>query len=178
MKTLNVIYCLRVGFGILAAIVAALVVNLKVGDPLINGITIALAVYIVSYYVVKWQFANKVEKPTKILTMGIGAYFLVFIMVWVLVITPSLAPPTAVITRDIDEPLVGEAVTFDASNSFDPDGEIVRYAWNFGDESTSDQMNPTHYYSTAGEYVVILSVVDEHGISNTNTTTITVNVSG
>jgi PKD repeat protein len=39
-------------------------------------------------------------------------------------------------------------------------------------------MNPTHYYSTAGEYVVILSVVDEHGISNTNTTTITVNVSG
>jgi PKD repeat protein len=178
LKTLNVIYCLRVAFGILAALVAALVVDLKMGDPLINGITIALAVYIVSYYVVKWQFANKVEKPTKILTMGIGAYFLVFIMIWVLVITPSLAAPTATFTVVTDEPLVGEAVTFDASLSEDPDGEIVKYAWNFGDESTSDQMNPTHYYSTAGDYVVVLTVVDDHGIGSTNSTTITVNVSG
>lgn len=179
MKTLNVIYCLRVGFGILAALLAALVVDLRVGDPLINGITIALAVYIVSYYVVKWQFANKVEKPTKILTMGIGAYFLVFIMIWVLVITPSLAAPTATLTVVTDEPLiVGEPVMFDASLSEDPDGEIVRYVWYFGDEGTSEQMDPTHYYSTAGEYTVSLTVVDDHGISSVNTTTIKVNTKG
>ena len=90
LKTLNVIYLCRIGFGILAAMVAALVVDLKVGNPLINGITIGLAVYLVTFYVLKWQFMNMVEKPTKILTMGIGAYFLTFIMFWVLFITPFL----------------------------------------------------------------------------------------
>ena len=139
MKTLNVIYVLRVGFGILAALIATLVVDLKVGDPLINGITIGLAVYLVSYYVIKWQFVNKVEKPTKIFTMGIGAYFLVFIMCWVLFITPSLAPPTAAFTVSPENPVVGENITFDARISEDTDGEIVRWVWNFGDENTGTE---------------------------------------
>jgi len=48
LKTLNVIYCSRIGFGIIAALVAALVVNLKAGNPLINGITVGLAVYLLT----------------------------------------------------------------------------------------------------------------------------------
>ncbi len=175
MKTLNVIYIYRVGFGILAALVAALVVDLKVGDPLINGLTIGLAVYLVTYYVLKWQFMNKVEKPTKILTMGIGAYFLVFIMCWVLFITPFLAAPIASFTVDSATPKVGDSVTFE-STSEDTDGEIVKYIWDFGDGGTSDQIKPTHIYSIDGDYLVSLTVVDDHGISSTNRTT--VNVSG
>jgi PKD repeat protein len=177
LKTLNVIYICRVGFGILAAIVAALVVDLRVGDPLINGITIGLAVYLVSYYILKWQFLNKVEKPTKILTMGIGAYFLVFIMCWVLFITPFLSAPTAAFTVIPENPqmrVVGENITFNASISEDTDGEIVKWTWNFGDENTGTGEVFTHSYSSAGEYTVILTVVDDHGISSTNTTPITV----
>lgn len=174
MKTLNVIYCLRVGFGILAAILAAYIVDLRVGDPLINGLTLGLAIYLVSYYVLKWQFMNKVEKPTKILTMGIGAYFLVFIMFWVLLITPFLAAPIAEFTVSPSTPSVNQAVTFDARLSYDDDGEIVEYIWDFGDETNSEGIDPTHIYATAGEYTVRLTVVDDHGIRISNTTIITV----
>ena len=164
----------RVGFGILAAMVAALVVDLRVGDPLINGITIGLAVYLVTYYLLKWQFMTKVEKPTKIFTMGIGAYFLVFIMCWVLFITPFLVPPTAVFTVTPDRPAVGETVKFDASASFDSDGKPVKWVWNFGDENTGTGELFSHSYGSTGEYTVILTVVDDHGISSSNITTLTV----
>jgi PKD repeat protein len=176
LKTLNVIYCSRIGFGILAALVAALVVNLKVGNPLINGITVGLAVYLITYYLLKWRFMSKVEKPTKILTMGIGVYFLTFIFCWVLFITPFLAPPTATFTMDPQNPVVGETITFDATASVDPDGTIVKYAWDFGDETTSDEVKPTHSYASASDYTVTLKVVDDHGISSKNTTTLTVSV--
>jgi len=173
LKTLNVIYCSRIGFGILAALVAALVVNLKVGNPLINGITVALAVYLLTYYLLKFQFANKVEKPTKILTMGYGVYALTFIFCWVLFITPFLAPPTATFTMDPQNPMVGETIIF-TSIGEDPDGIIVKWVWDFGDETSSEEMNTTHTYTMAGDYTVKLKVVDDHGISSTNTTTLTV----
>ena len=167
----------RVGFAILAALVAALVVDLKGDSPLINGITIGLAVYLLSYYVVKWRFMNKVEKPTKILTMGIGAYFLTFLMCWVLFVTPFLAPPTATFTVDILNPAVGETITF-TSTIEDPDGDKVTWVWDFGDETTSEEINPSHSYASAGDYTVNLRVVDDHGISsssnNNNTKTIKV----
>lgn len=120
---------------------------------------------------------NKVEKPTKIFTMGIGAYFLVFIMCWVLFITPSLAAPTAIFTVAPENPVVGEVVEFNASASFDTDGEDgtpVKYVWNFGDDNTGTGEVFTHSYSSAGSYTVILTVVDDHGISSTNTTILTV----
>ena len=170
LKTLNVIYILRIGFGILAALVAALVVDLKVGDPLINGIIIALSVYILTYYLLKMQFINKVEKPTKILTMGIGVYFLAFVFCWVLFITPFLAPPTATFTITPQNPVVNNPVTFNATASFDSDGTIVKYVWNFGDENTGTGKTFTHSYASASNYTVKLTVVDDHGISRSNTT--------
>jgi len=173
LKTLNVIYCLRIGFGILAALVAALVVNLKVGNPLINGITVALAVYLLTYYLLKFQFGNKVEKPTKILTMGYGIYALTFIFCWVLFITPFLAPPIATFTMTPEQPVVGETITF-TSISEDLDGTIVKYAWDFGDGNKGTGANITQIYTLAGDYTVRLTVVDDHGISSSNTTTLTV----
>ncbi|PVX23560.1 MAG: glycoside hydrolase, partial [Candidatus Bathyarchaeum sp.] len=61
--------------------------------------------------------------------------------------------------------------------SEDSDGEIVKWVWNFGDETSSEEETPTatHYYDNAGEYTVTLRVVDDHGISSTNTTTLIVN---
>jgi PKD repeat protein len=176
LKTLNIIYILRIGFGILAALVATLVVDLKTGNPLINGITVGLAVYLITYYLLKFQFANKVEKPTKILTMGYGIYALTFIFCWVLFTTLFLAPPTATFTIDPKNPVVGETITFDASASVDTDGTIVKYVWDFGDENTSkvEDRAITHSYTVAGEYTVKLKVVDDHGTSSINTTILTV----
>lgn len=68
---------------------------------------------------------------------------------------------------------IGVAVTFDGSGSNDPDGTIVTYNWNFGDGTTMDDGGPTpsHVYATAGTYNVTLTVVDNDGLSDSDSTT-------
>ena len=88
MKPLNIIYWSRVGFGVLAALVCALLIDVeKVANPLISGMSVGILIYLITYYILKWQFMAKVEKPSKMFTMGIGAYFLTWIVVWVLFYT-------------------------------------------------------------------------------------------
>ncbi len=58
---------------------------------------------------------------------------------------------------------VGEVITFDASQSSDPDGQIVQYHWDFGDNSTSTQMIATHAYTRAGNFSPTLTVTDNNG---------------
>ena len=41
----------------------------------------------------------------------------------------------------------------------------VTYKWDFGDGVTSDEMEPTHYYTTAGDFYVNLKVTSEHNCS-------------
>ena len=66
----------------------------------------------------------------------------------------------------------GQAVTFDGSGSFDPDGgNITAYDWDFGDGNTGTGMMPSHTYATAGTYPVTLTVVDDEGASSTPATT-------
>ncbi|MEF8847590.1 MAG: PKD domain-containing protein [Candidatus Thermoplasmatota archaeon] len=65
-------------------------------------------------------------------------------------------------------------VEFDGSQSYDPDGFIQRYHWNFGDGKTSDEINPKHTYTEAGRYTVSLTVTDGEGDSSTKKEEITV----
>jgi PKD repeat protein len=175
VKTLNVIYVLRGVLGIIAALITTFVIDLRVGDPLISGVSIGILFYIITYYILKWQFLNKVEKPSKIFTMGIGAYFLTFILCWTLFVTPFLAPPTASFTFTIDpQDPTGQTITFDASASNDPDGVITKWEWDFGDDNEGTGETVTHIYSSANDYIVTLRVVDDHGIGHTNTTDITI----
>jgi len=61
----------------------------------------------------------------------------------------------------------GATVILDASASYDPDGEIVSYHWNFGDGSTDVTGKDTpvveHTYPGDGEYTVTLWVEDNYG---------------
>lgn len=57
----------------------------------------------------------------------------------------------------------GEPILFDATDSTDPDGGLLLYAWDFGDGSTSDLINPTKTYERPGTYPVTLSVRNETG---------------
>jgi ABC-type uncharacterized transport system permease subunit len=88
VKPLVLIYWLRLVLGIIAASLSTLLALLS--DELsyttfINGITIALAVYLLSYYLLKAKFAAKVEKQSKIMSQGIGIYFLTWIVFWILI---------------------------------------------------------------------------------------------
>lgn len=69
------------------------------------------------------------------------------------------------------------AVNFDGSYSYDPDGTIVSYAWDFGDGGTSDEMSPQHTYSNVDDYDVTLKVTDDAGNTDSATIKITVNES-
>jgi peptide/nickel transport system substrate-binding protein len=64
---------------------------------------------------------------------------------------------------------IGENIEFDASGSRDPDGQIVKYTWDFGDgnteETTSDSI--LYSYDTAGRYIVIVTVEDDGGLTDT-----------
>lgn len=57
----------------------------------------------------------------------------------------------------------GEPILFDASDSLDPDGGLLAYAWDFGDGSVSDLVNPTKIYERPGTYPVTLRVRNETG---------------
>jgi hypothetical protein len=52
-----------------------------------NSASIAILIYIISYYVLKSRFGTKVSKPQKILTAGIGIYILAWLVVWALLYT-------------------------------------------------------------------------------------------
>ena len=57
----------------------------------------------------------------------------------------------------------GEPILFDASGSVDPDGGSLLYAWDFGDGTASDLVNPTKTYEFPGIYPVTLKVTNETG---------------
>lgn len=61
----------------------------------------------------------------------------------------------------------GVAVTFDGSQSFDPDGGDLNYAWNFGDGGQASGVSPVHVYSSTGTFNVSLTVSDDQGEENT-----------
>ncbi len=69
----------------------------------------------------------------------------------------------------------GQEITFDASNSYDPDGSIVSYTWDFGDGSTATGKVVTHTYADNGVYTVTLTVKDNAGATSTDTCTATIN---
>ena len=63
-------------------------------------------------------------------------------------------------------PQAGDAplsVFFDASESFDPEGEPLTYEWDFGDGGTAAGETPTHTYATPGTYEARLTVADPRG---------------
>ena len=80
-------YWTRFLLGVAAALVSALLSGFVPDFNLLNGVTIALLVYIVSYYAYKAAFLAKVEKPSKVFTTGVGAYFLSWLVTWTLFYT-------------------------------------------------------------------------------------------
>ncbi|OCQ22217.1 collagenase [Pseudoalteromonas luteoviolacea] len=56
--------------------------------------------------------------------------------------------------------LIGENISFSSAGSFDSNGSITSYLWDFGDGNTSTDANPIHTYQQANTYTVKLTVTD------------------
>ena len=85
------LYCIRIVLAIIAAAISA-VVAILIGNAtdistLLNSITIAVIIYLLSYYFFKATYKNKIEKQSKILSTAIGMYFFTWIAFFVLFYT-------------------------------------------------------------------------------------------
>ena len=77
--------------------------------------------------------------------------------------TPKNQLPFAIATGTTQQGrMAPSTVKFVGSNSYDPDpyGIITNYLWDFGDGTNSTLANPTHVYTTAGNYTAKLLVTD------------------
>lgn len=70
---------------------------------------------------------------------------------------------------------LNQTISFNGSQSIDPDGTIIFYRWNFGDGSSQIlDISPQHTYADPGVYTVTLTVVDDDGRSSMANTTATI----
>ena len=83
-------------------------------------------------------------------------------------------PPVADFTWLPENPFDTETITFNASSSYDEDGSIVGYTWQFGDGSTGTGLTAEHKYADNGTYVVKLTVEDDKGATTSVEKTIIV----
>lgn len=71
--------------------------------------------------------------------------------------------PTAVISASKNKGAAPLAVSFDASDSVDPDGKITKYSWNFGDGTSAKDVSARHIFDQPATYSITLSVTDNLG---------------
>ena len=67
-----------------------------------------------------------------------------------------------------------QTIQLSGSGSWDPDGWITNYSWNFGDGTTGSGEMDSHTYAAAGSYVVTLTVTDNSGATSSTETTVTI----
>lgn len=68
----------------------------------------------------------------------------------------------------------GAPIQFNGSNSYDLEGPVDTFQWNFGDNTFGSGPAPSHTYNTAGTYTVTLTVTDSTGLTTTGSTTATI----
>lgn len=66
----------------------------------------------------------------------------------------------------------GKIIVFSAADSYDEDGTIVSFIWDFGDGTTGNGETIEHLYESTGTYLVTLTVVDEDGAQSNDTITV------
>ncbi|MFC1688315.1 PKD domain-containing protein [Pseudomonadota bacterium] len=67
--------------------------------------------------------------------------------------------------------------SFDGSNSFDSDGEIIAFSWNLGNGDTESGASFAYEYVESGDYDVTLTVEDDEGETASATQPVTVAIS-
>jgi hypothetical protein len=97
MKPLELVYWSRLVTGVIAALVCIGYVLAVNGAPtstsfpdsgvVFNSISLAIVIYVLSYYILKSRFKDRVAKTQKLFTTGIGIHFLAWIVCYALFYT-------------------------------------------------------------------------------------------
>ncbi len=82
--------------------------------------------------------------------------------------------PNASFVYSPANPAENETIYFNASESEDPDGDIVSFEWDFGDGTNGTGETVTHQYDSSGSFTVLLKVTDDDGNIDTATQTVSV----
>ncbi|MFB8199883.1 S8 family serine peptidase [Kitasatospora purpeofusca] len=71
--------------------------------------------------------------------------------------------------------IINGSCVLEAKNSYDPDGTIVSYSWNFGDGTTGSGQSVDHTFpsTVSGTYTTRLTVTDDKGGTGGGTATVT-----
>ena len=95
---------------------------------------------------------------------------------WTVVLAPDGAPPppNQPPVASFTSSCTGLACSFDGTGSWDPDGTITSYAWDFGDGGTASTATAAHTFAAQGTYAVALKVTDNDGSPTTKTVNLTV----
>ncbi len=87
----------------------------------------------------------------------------------------SLQSPVAIASGTPLSGIAPLAVTLTDNGSYDQDGAIVSYEWNFGDNTASSpNASSFHTYYAPGNYTATLTVTDNDGLANSDTVNIVV----
>jgi len=86
--------------------------------------------------------------------------------------------PVADFTWTPQSPYTAESVVFNASTSFDPDGYITLYEWDWNHDGVYEESHTTpsatHSWASPGNYTVTLQVTDDAGLKGTQSKIIAV----
>jgi PKD repeat protein len=78
---------------------------------------------------------------------------------------PPPPPPPAAPVAGFTYAASGTWVDFNASGSYDSDGSVVSYYWDFGDGTTGSGVTTSHVYPYEGTFTVTLTVTDNSGLT-------------
>lgn len=133
-----------------------------------------------------WNFGDgggsTLQNPTHKYTTP-GDYTVTLVVVWNISgnITADIAEKVITIANQDpvanagpDQVVTTKKVTLNGSASYDPDGEIVSYEWDFDDGTTGTGITVQHTYAADGIYTVTLTVTDDFGAEDEDTAQIIV----
>ena len=131
----------------------------------------------------QWDIKIEGDELDSVLQTGNGGYILAGTKDSKLLLVKLMAErpaPSAQFTYDPGNPVANQSITFDASASFDPYGNITYYQWDMGDGSyvNTTQSTVTHSYDEGGNYIVDLTVTGSNDDVSSTTLEIIVQQSG
>jgi PKD repeat protein len=91
-----------------------------------------------------------------------------------IVVRASNALPVASFAVSPSPAYPEQIIRFDAGASYDPDGRIVSYEWDFGDGATGSGALTSYRYDVQGTYDVVLTIRDNDGGVRTATTQLSI----